>query len=88
MFASKKIKNIVPRHDLERLKARVGLLPQDDPLWPMLAALLQANLHAETESLARPNIGDEEAHRSRGRVGMCLDLQAQLAQVWEASHRE
>lgn len=76
----------VPAHDVERLEARVGLLPKDDPLWPMLLALVQRNLAQETEAVAAPAIGDEEAHRARGRVGMCLDLEHQLREIWENSH--
>jgi hypothetical protein len=78
---------IVPPHDLERLKARVGLLAKDDPLWPMLSALVRANLKIETEAVAKAGIGDEEAHRARGRVGMLLDIEEQLQQVWETSHK-
>jgi hypothetical protein len=74
------------KHDLERLKARIGLLAADDPLWPMLLAWLEANIKTETHALAPPGIGDEEAHRSRGRVGMLLDLEAQLNQLWRDSH--
>lgn len=76
----------VPAHDVQRLEARVGLLAQDDPLWPMLIALVQQNLALETAAVARAAIGDEEAHRARGRVGMCLDLEQQLREVWERSH--
>jgi hypothetical protein len=74
-------------HDLKRLEARVGLLPGDDPLWPMLKALLRANLEIETEAVAKAGIGDEEAHRARGRVGMLLDMEEQIKQVWENSHK-
>jgi hypothetical protein len=84
----KKSLDAVPKHDLETLKARVGLLAADDPLWPMLRALLRANLQSEVEAISRPAIGDEEAHRSRGRVGMILDLQIQLDQVWEDAHKD
>lgn len=76
----------IPPHDLRRMKDRVGLLASDDPLWPMLRALLKANLLIETEAVAKSGIDDAEAHRSRGRVGMLLDLDAQLGQVWNDSH--
>lgn len=76
----------LPPHELERLLGRVSLLAKDDPLWPMLRALLRSNLLIETEAVARPNIGDEEAHRARGRVGMLLDLEAQLEKLWNDSH--
>ena len=84
--AGNELETKLPAHDLEQLKARVGLLAQDDKLWPMLLALVRSNLATETEAVARPDIGDEEAHRARGRVGMLLDLDAQLKQVWEISH--
>ena len=74
-------------HDVERLKARVGMLAQDDPLWPMLTALIRRNLATETEAVSRPGIGDEEAHRARGRVGMLLDIEGQLVDLWEKSHQ-
>jgi hypothetical protein len=75
------------KHELEKLEARVGVLPLNDPLWPMLIALVNANVRSETEAVARPNIGDEEAHRARGRVGMLLDVETQLSELWEKSHR-
>ena len=75
------------KHDVERLTARVGMLAKDDPLWPMLTALMRQNLATETEAVARPGIGDEEAHRARGRVGMLLDIEAQLQDLWEKSHQ-
>jgi hypothetical protein len=77
----------IPKHDRQRLEARVGMLAKDDPLWPMLTALVRANLAIETEAVAKAGIDDAEAHRARGRVGMLLDLEAQLAQVWENSHK-
>jgi len=83
----KRERKAVAPHDLERLQARVGLLAADDPLWPMLTALVRQNLAVETEAVARPGIGDEEAHRARGRVGMLLDFEAQLVQVWEDAHK-
>lgn len=86
-FWKRKTPALIPPHDLKRLHARAGLLSQDDPLWPMLLALVQSNVKIETEQLARSGIGDEEAHRARGRVGMLLEMEAQLNQVWWDSHR-
>ena len=77
---------VIPAHDLEKLLARVGVLASDDPLWPMLTALVRRNLETETEAVARAGIGDEEAHRARGRVGMLLDIEQQLNQIWRDSH--
>ncbi len=87
MFWKNKPLKEIPPHDLEKLHARVSVLAADDALWPMLAALLRSNLKIETEAVARAGIGDEEAHRARGRVGMLLDLEAQLQQVWDDSHK-
>lgn len=79
--------NNIPPHDFERLKARVGGLAKDDPLWPLLLALLRSNQTIEIATLAAPRVEDGEAHRGRGRVGMLLDLEAQLNEVWVASHQ-
>jgi hypothetical protein len=50
----------------------------EDALWPALNALLQLNLNTEVQALVPARIGDEESHRARGRIGMLLDLSAQL----------
>lgn len=76
----------IPKHDLKLLQARVGMLATDDPLWPMLKALVRRNIETETEAVAREGIGNEEAHRGRGRVGMLLEIETQLQKVWEDSH--
>ena len=81
------MRRILPAHDLEKLVARASFLPADDPLWLMLIALVRANLAIETEAVAKAGIDDAEAHRARGRVGMLLDLETQLQQVWDASHK-
>ena len=84
-----KKKTVLPaEHDSLKLNARVGLIAADDPLWPLLLGLVKANVDVETQAAARPGTSTEEAHRGLGRVGMLLDFEAQLKQVWEASHKE
>ena len=78
----------VPPHDLQLLQNRVACLAADDPLWPMLVALLRRNMQTDLEALAPAGIGDEEAHRGRGRIGMILDLEAQFNQLWADTHRQ
>jgi hypothetical protein len=56
---------------------RMVASPEDD-LWPSLNALLQLNLNTEVQAIVPERIGDEEAHRARGRIGMLLELSAQL----------
>lgn len=78
----------IPAHDLQLLQNRVACLAADDPLWPMLVALLRRNMQTDLEALAPAGIGDEEAHRGRGRIGMILDLEAQFNQLWQDTHRQ
>ena len=77
----------LPPHELQLLQNRVAGLAADDPLWPRLLALVKNNVERETDTLCAPAIGDGEAHRARGRVGMLLDLEAQLNQVWQETHQ-
>lgn len=84
-----KRKTVLPAaHDAVKLNARVGLLAKDDSLWPQLLGLVKANVEVETQAAARPGISNEEAHRGLGRIGAFLDLEAQLQEVWEKSHKE
>lgn len=59
-------------------KRRLALLDPQDALWIGIRRLLADNVAIETEALCRPNLGNEEAHRQRGRLSMLLDLQQQL----------
>ena len=68
---------------MERLKT----LSEDDPLWVGLLWLLQANVESETQSLCAPVIGDEQAHRGRGRISALLDLREQLVSAWDEAHQ-
>ena len=72
--------------ELTRLKARLEALPPDDPLWPQLLELLDAYLLTEAGMSVTPGLDDGEAHRFRGRVGMLLDLRADLQRVWVEAH--
>jgi len=67
--------------DLDRLRRSLAALPPDDQLWADLMALLEAYALAEAKALASPALDDAEAHRLRGRVGMCFDLKADLERL-------
>lgn len=79
--------NARPAFDLEALNARVRGLALDDPLWPQLRALLRANVWTELDALASPGLDDAETHRLRGRVGMLMDFEKELEEVWDTAHR-
>jgi hypothetical protein len=59
-------------------KRRLALLDPQDALWKGIQSLLADNVAIETEAVCRAHLGDEEAHRQRGRLSMLLDLQQQL----------
>lgn len=63
----------------EQFLLRMRTITAEDPLWAMFGWLLDANVSDEQTALCQPNIGDEAAHRQRGRLSMLLDLQAQLS---------
>jgi len=71
---------------LEFLK-RLASVREADPLWEMFIWVIESNKEAEMEILGAPNIGDEGAHRQRGRLSMLLDLQEQLEVALEESRR-
>jgi hypothetical protein len=72
---------------LERLKERVALLGPEDPLFPLLGDLLNEFAIVEVEAGCKAQIGDEEAHRCRGRLGMCVELQQELEKLWRESRK-
>jgi hypothetical protein len=67
---------------------RLALLDPQDALWVGVRRLLADNAAIETEALCRPNLGDEEAHRQRGRLSMLLDLQQQLDDAVAMARKE
>lgn len=75
-----------PDYDNEKFKQRLRGMAQDDPLWPQLIALMEAFSRTETGPLVAPGLDDAEAHRLRGRVGMCLDLRDELMKLWNETH--
>ncbi len=70
--------------DLAEFKRLLQALPPGAPLWTQLLALLDAYVLSESVGLASPGLDDAEAHRFRGRIGMLLDLKAELDRL----HRE
>jgi hypothetical protein len=69
-------------------KRRLALLDPQDALWNGVKQLLTENAAIETEALCRAGIGDEEAHRLRGRLSMLLDLQGQLDDAVKLARQE
>lgn len=76
------------KHDLEKFKARLRGLAVDDPLWPMLLALVDEHVRDAVEACVLPGLPGDEAHRLRGRVGMMLDFRDSLSAVWEETHKK
>lgn len=72
----------------EEFKRRLALLEPQDALWCGIRKLLDDNAAIESAALCGPNIGDEEAHRLRGRLSMLLDLQQQLSEAVELARQE
>lgn len=67
--------------NLERFQRALRGVPLDDELWPQLLALLDAYAMTEARAAASPGLDDAEAHRLRGRIGMCYDLKADLERL-------
>lgn len=68
---------------IERLKVS----GEGDRLLECIHWLIEANRDSEMESLAIPIMGDEAAHRSRGRLSAFLDLADQLEKAKEEAQR-
>lgn len=68
---------------IERLKT----IQRDDPLVVGLEWFLRDMERIEIESLCGPRIGDEEAHRGRGRIGALRDVRDQIEQLWQEAHK-
>lgn len=69
---------------LQRLKEQLAVTRPEDPLLAGFLGLIDANVRAELPPSTVPGLPNEEAHRFRGRIGMLLDLKADL----EKLHRE
>ena len=71
---------------IEQFKARLQTIMPTDPLWAGLMWYLDELHKIEQRSLCQPAIGDEEAHRGRGRLGMLIDLRDQLDDLMVKAH--
>lgn len=69
---------------LHAFREQLAVTQPTDPLWAGVLGLLDANLRVELNPVATPGLSSEEAHRFRGRIGMLLDLKAEM----EKLHRE
>lgn len=71
------------RHDIV-----VGLrgLSENNRLWRGLLGHLEAQLEIEQEAICAPNVADSEVHRARGRMGILLELRADLVQLHAEAH--
>lgn len=71
---------------IEQFKARLQTITPADPLWAGLMYYLDELHKTEERSLCLPAIGDGEAHRGRGRLGMLIDLRDQLDDLMVKAH--
>lgn len=71
------------KHFLQRLAG----VREADPLWEMMLWVIGRNIDAELEVMGAPSLGDEGAHRQRGRLSMLLDLREQLEDSLEEARR-
>lgn len=79
LFARRSRRRVMVRQfDYQKFKQRLAAIPGDDPLWPLLLEFLDANVHTETSISVQAGLDDAEAHRFRGRIGMCMDLRSDL----------
>ena len=69
---------------LAALRVRLAATPKDDALLRGILALIEANVRTELDPLTAPGLDEAEVNRLRGRLGMCLDLKAEI----EKLHRE
>jgi hypothetical protein len=67
--------------NLEAFRQELRGVPPDGVLWVQLMALLDAYALTEARALSSPGLDDAEAHRLRGRVGMCFDLKQDLERL-------
>jgi hypothetical protein len=67
--------------DLNAFRQELRGVPPDGVLWTQLLALLDAYALTEARALSSPGLDDAEAHRLRGRVGLCFDLKQDLERL-------
>lgn len=68
--------------DADKFRERLTLMPVDDPIIPLLLSWFDACVHTELGPATAHGLDDAEAHRFRGRIGMCLDLRNDLERTW------
>lgn len=71
-----------------KLDIVVGLrgMNENNRLWKGLLGLLDASLEIEQEAICAPNVPDSEVHRARGRMGILLELRAELIRLHAEAH--
>jgi len=67
---------------LNALRDRLSNTQPGDALMDGLLGLLDAFVRAELDPLTTAGLDDAEVNRLRGRVGMLLDLKAELTKLW------
>lgn len=60
------------------LKRELAALPENSPLWAALVTLLDSFIITETQASVTPGVDDTELRRFQGRIGMLIDLRAEL----------
>lgn len=75
------------QNGLQRLKERLRLLPDTDPLVPLLQQLIDQFAAIEIQAGLKANLSDGEAHRFRGRLGLAMDINTGLQELWEQSRK-
>lgn len=70
-------------YDESPLKARLGALPPNDPLYPLLLGYLDAAIVAHAGLPVPP----EMAGQFVGKLNALDDLRSNLARLWHAAHQ-
>lgn len=71
-----------------QLLTRLKTIQPTDPLWVGLLWLVDANIEVESGALCQPQLGDEGAHRARGRLSALRDFREQLGEAMLQAHDE
>jgi len=72
---------------LPALQKRLRALADNDNLVPLLLQLLDEFGADDINAGLQENLSDGEAHRFRGRLGMCLELRSTLEEQWIKSRQ-